>query len=200
MGRPRILLVSFLLVSGVATQAAQISITVDPSAAGRTAILRFKRIDGPAKVQERSVRLPGSVDVPLDEGVWEVRFAGDRLWAAPVFVKHDDVAAIKVWAAVALTGTTNEVTALRVEFRPLDANSATGEVDCEVNGKAWSCAVPAGSYDLRFSSPGFAPEHRFGIDAGHDPLPLSLHFVPGASLTGRVEAARGVKIPPGASM
>jgi hypothetical protein len=184
-----------LLASG-STQAAQITTTVGgPSVAAHSVVLHAERSDSGAERLERSVPLPGTADLPLGKGLWEVRVIDEHLWAAPVFIRNEDSVAVKVWPTVALKGTTKGITTLRAGFKPLEAGGAAGEVDCRVKGDSWLCAIPFGRYDLRFSSGGSAPEFRFDVTLKDDPKPITLKFVPGASLSGRVEAVRGVKLP-----
>jgi hypothetical protein len=165
------------------------------SVAARTVILRADRTDGGAARLERSVPLPGTADLPLGKGLWEVRVIDEHLWAAPVFIRNEDPVTVEVWPTVPLKGTTKGVTTLRAGFRPLEAGGAAGEVDCSVKGDSWVCPIPAGKYDLRFSSSGSAPEFRFDVTLREDPKPINLKFVPGASLSGHVEAVRGRKLP-----
>ncbi|MGA8809363.1 MAG: carboxypeptidase-like regulatory domain-containing protein [Thermoanaerobaculia bacterium] len=185
-----------ILLSAGSTQAGQITTTVvSPSVAARAVILRADRTDGGAERLEHSVPLPGTADFPLGKGLWELRVIDEHLWAAPVFMRSEDPIEIKVWPTVPLKGTTKGVTTLRAGFRPLEAGGAAGEVECSVKGESWMCAIPAGKYDLRFSSAGSAPEFRFDVTVRDDPKPITLKFVPGASLSGRVEVVPGVKLP-----
>jgi hypothetical protein len=185
-----------ILLVACSAQAAQITTIIgNPSFAARTVILRAERTDGAAEHVERSVPLPGTADLPLGKGLWEVRVIDEHLWAAPVFTRNEDAVTVKLWPTLPLTGTAKRATTLRAGFRPLDDGGATGEVDCIVKGDSWVCAIPIGKYDLRFSSSGSAPEFRFSVTVEGDPKSLSLNFVSGASLSGRVEAARGVKLP-----
>ncbi|MEA2343623.1 MAG: Carboxypeptidase regulatory-like domain [Thermoanaerobaculia bacterium] len=185
-----------ILLVACSTQAAQITTTIGgPSVAGRTVTLRAERTDGIADRLERPVPLPGTGDLPLGKGLWQVHLIDEHFWAAPAFMRNEDSVTVKVWPTVPLRGTTKGVTTLRAGFKPLDAESAAGEVDCSVKEESWVCAIPAGKYDLRFASPGSAPEFRFNVSLRDDPKPIILKFVNGASLSGRVEAVRGVKLP-----
>jgi hypothetical protein len=185
-----------ILLFACSTQAAQITTTIgSPSATARPVNLRAERTDGGGERLEFRFPFPGTADLLLGKGLWEVHVIDEHLWAAPVFLRNEDSVTVKLWPTVPLRGTTKRVTTLRAGFKPLDAGSATGEVDCSVKEDSWSCAIPAGRYDLRFSSPGSAPEFRFNVILRDDPKPMILNFVPGASLSGRVEAVRGVKLP-----
>ncbi len=181
------------LIAGVA-QAAHITTSTIAVASGtRVATLRATRVDGTAEPLGRSITLPGTADVTLGAGLWEIRIVGDGLWAPSAELRNEDSTAVRVWPAVTLTGTAKAVSALRLGFIPLDSDGAAGEVDCAVDHEAWKCSVPIGRYDLRFSSSGFAPEFRFAVTVRADAKQLPLNFIPGASLSGRIEAARGVK-------
>jgi len=184
-----------ILLIACSTQAAQITTAIGGPSAARTVILRAERSDGAAEVVERPFPLPGTADLPLGKGLWEIRVIDEHLWAAPLFLRNEDSSTVKVWPTVQLKGTTKGVTTLRAGFKPLEADGAAGEVDCSVKENSWVCAIPAGKYDLRFSSPGSAPEFRFNVILGDDPKAMVLNFVRGASLSGRVEAVRGVKLP-----
>jgi hypothetical protein len=185
-----------ILLVACSAQAAQITTIIgNPSFAARTVILRAERTDGAAEHVERSVPLPGTADLPLGKGLWEVRVIDEHLWAAPVFTRNEDAVTVTLWPTIPLRGTAKRATTLRAGFRSLDAGGATGEVDCIVKEDSWVCAIPIGKYDLRFSASGSAPEFRFSVTVEGDPKSLALNFVPGASLSGRVEAARGVKLP-----
>jgi hypothetical protein len=188
-------LLAILLVACSAEAAQITTTTTGPAAAARTVIVRAERSDGGAERLERAVPFPGTADLPLGKGLWEVRVIDEHLWAAPAFMRNEDSVAVKVWPTVLLKGTTKGVTTLRAGFKPLEAGGAAGEVDCNVKGDSWLCAIPSGRYDLRFSSAGSAPEFRFDVMLADDPKPMTLEFVRGASLSGRVEAVRGVKLP-----
>lgn len=179
-----------LIVAGAAVHAAQIATSIEgPS---RSATMSARRADGSADRLQWAVSVPGTAELPLPEGLWEIRAAGNELWSAPVYLRNAGTATIRLWPTATLTGTLNGVTALRARFTAADADSPAGEAACDVLQASWTCRIPEGVYDLRFSSPGAAPEFRLAV-----PVPsegLRLQFVPGASLSGRVEAARGSRI------
>jgi hypothetical protein len=190
-----LIVVLVLLIAGVSSGARLTTVTAVPDSGRRTATVRARRVDGSAEPLEHSIIVPGITDLAMGEGLWEIRVVGEGLWAAPAYLRNEDSTAVRVWPTVPLTGTAKGVSALRVGFLPLDQNSAAGEVDCAVDHEEWKCSVPTGRYDLRFSSSGFAPEYRFAVIAKADAKPLLLNFVPGASLSGSVEAVTGAKIP-----
>lgn len=74
-----------------------------------------------------------------------------------------------------------------------------GAMDCPVDDKgAWSCSLPAATFDLVVSAEGFIPHYRWGVEipAGR-PLPLgTLALERGASVAGWV-AVEGGAIEPG---
>jgi hypothetical protein len=138
------------------------------------------------------LRVPGVATLPLPEGLWEVRIGGGSVWAPPLYLRNSDVASLTVWPAAPFRGISKGLTKLAVAFTPVENGGARGEAECVVEGEAWTCAVPPGRYDLRFNAAGFAPEYRFGVAAPNAEA-LRLQFVAGASLSGRLEAARGVR-------
>lgn len=74
-----------------------------------------------------------------------------------------------------------------------------GALDCPVDEKgAWSCPVPAATYDLVISAAGYIPFYHWGVEvpaASTRPLG-TLELVPGASVAGWV-AVEGGAIEPG---
>lgn len=184
-----------LCVAAITSRAGEIKITAAPQMASTRAVLRAARVDGSGTAIEQDVAVPGRITVPLGAGIREIRIIGDGLWTAPVYVANDAPAEVQVLPAVTLVATAKGAKALRVGFSSID-DGPSGESSCSSQGESWRCVVPAGRYDLRFAAPGFAPEFRFGVSVDANTKPFSLGLVPGASLSGRLEAARGVRIPP----
>ncbi len=156
-------------------------------------VAQGRRVDRHADPIELAIRVPGPNTIELPEGVWEVRVAGDAVWAPRTYLRDGDSVSIQVWPAVSLRGVAKDVTALNVAFTTLDAGGATGGTACKAEGGAWSCAIPPGRYDLRFSTSGFAPEYRFNVAVPGN-LDVPLQFVAGASLSGRLEPARHARV------
>lgn len=61
---------------------------------------------------------------------------------------------------------------------------------CESNRVAWKCEIPAGTWNLRFDSPGTAPSYRpdVGVDEGHVATVPALEMTPASSLRGWVRS------------
>jgi hypothetical protein len=175
---------------------AQVTATIETTAKAQAIAVRAQRLDGLAEPLMRSIVVPGTADVSLPDGLWELRLDGGHFWMPPLQLRNTDAVSIKVWPTAALRGTSNVAKGLRVQFTGDEAGLPSGEADCSADPESWTCRIVPGRYDLRFSSPGFAPEHRFGVIVGADSedRPLRLHFVPGASLSGRVAAVRRSKI------
>jgi hypothetical protein len=151
------------------------------------------RIDRKADPVEYTIRVPAANELTLGEGVWELRLVGHTAWGPRVYVRNGDSVSMPVWPAVRFRAVANGVTALNAAFKPLHSTGATGETSCDKDGMWWICAIPPGHYDLRFSSPGWAPEYRFDVTVPF-PAEMPLRFVAGASLAGRLGSARGAKI------
>jgi hypothetical protein len=153
-----------------------------------------QRLDGVSAPVESTILVPGTTDLPLPEGLWEVRITDGAVWAAPVHLRNVDSANVRVWPTMPVQGTANGIAKLRAQFAPSDGDDgATGEIACEVAKDAWTCRLPAGRHDVRFSSPGMSPEFRSGISAESKGADLALRFVAGASLHGWVDAATPVE-------
>lgn len=159
--------------------------------------LTARRTDGSGDVLTRTVTAPGTVTLELAQGVWEVQVRGEGVWAPTVFVRQSDVASLRILRAAHVRLRTNAIADLRAEWTPLDRDGASGTTDCAKAEDGWTCLVPLGRYDLRFLSKGCAPEHRFDQSIANEEVRVEdpLRFVAGASLSGSVTAARGVKIP-----
>lgn len=184
-----------LVVVGLSAQLDAAELTIQSAREYASLTLQARRIDTADDAFARSVDAPGTLTIALSEGLWEVRVTGDGVWSAPVLMRDRDTASIRTWPTTRLSGQSNAVTDLRAELTPLEADGPAGIIDCETDGKEWSCVVPIGHYDIRFLSRGCAPEHRFGISTNRDGHVLAdaLRFIPGASLSGRLSTARGVE-------
>ncbi|MBV9496779.1 MAG: carboxypeptidase regulatory-like domain-containing protein, partial [Acidobacteria bacterium] len=188
----RVAVLAALLVAFSATAT---EIVTTSNAQTSTATLHAHRIDAKAEPIERSIVVPGTSSVDLPDGVWEIRIDGAALWGPRIYARATDSVVLPLWAAGVLRGTLkNAPKALAVQFSAVDAIGPSGEADCSIDGQAWACTMPVGRHDLRFSNAGFAPEYRFGVSVpGVQQAPIQ--FTAGASLSGRVEAIRGVKVP-----
>ena len=176
---------------------AQILSSIPGSAEPRPATLLARRLDGSAPAIQQAITVPGTTDIALPDGLWELRVLAGGVWMAPTQLRNADSASVKLWPTGTVAGTSNGARALRARFTARDANGPSGEVECETDGSGWVCEIPRGLYDLQFLSRGCAPEFRFAaaIPADDRTGRLRLQFVAGASLSGTVEAARGLKIP-----
>lgn len=194
---PRAFVLAFAGMIAAGVDAAEVTTTLDgPPTGSVRALLHARRVDGLAEPLSQEIAVPGTTLLQLPNGLWEIRVIGDALWSSPAFARNTDAPLVRVWRAAALRGKSS-VTSLRARFTPVDRAGEAGETDCEVEGDAWTCWIPAGRHDIRFSAPGSAPEFRFGtaVPAEVTDPEMRLNFVAGASLSGKVEAVRGLKIP-----
>ena len=176
-----------------AAHAAQITATIAVPTEPGEVLVRAHRLDGRADDVEQRIQVPGVNTLQLHEGVWELRLDNGNFWAPLVYARDSDSVTLPVWPAVPLRGTANGLTKLAVSFTPVDHGGAAGQTECSMDDIAWICMIPPGHYDLRFSTPGSAPEFRWNVTApGKSGAPLQ--FVRGASLSGRLEAVRGARI------
>lgn len=187
----RAILAAVLASCALTAHAAKITTTWAGAAgdAPREIAVQAHRVEGAAESLDFNVAVPGTTDLALSEGLWEVRVAGEGAWAAPAYLRNVDAADLRVWPTMVLQGTTNDIKALRAQFTPAGEDGAKGEVPCVVKEKTWTCRLPIGRYDVRFSSPEMAPEFRLAISAESRKADLALHFVAGASLYGWADAA-----------
>ncbi|HYH08682.1 MAG TPA: carboxypeptidase-like regulatory domain-containing protein [Thermoanaerobaculia bacterium] len=156
------------------------------------------RTDGPDAVIETHAWVPSSGTVAITEGTWEFNVKSDVLWAPPTRVTLTpflDLLTIQTYepsfldAEVRTQGNRSEtMSEIRATLAPLNVPAETLQVTCPVVANVARCITPAGTYDVRFSAPGFAPTFvpnvrlKSKTRARLDPLTL----IPGASVVGRV--------------
>jgi hypothetical protein len=176
--------------------AQSITLSLRGESATQTAAIDARRLDGDAPAQQRSIRIPSTEELSLGAGTWEIRVSAESLWSAPAYVRQGEAARIELWPVAELRGTSTDLQSLRVRFAALDANAPSGESVCTNDGDSWRCAMPAaGRYDLTLLARGYAPEFRWGANVNGASFDLgAIHFTKGASLTGRLAPARGVRI------
>lgn len=140
--------------------------------------------------------MPDTSELALGDGTWELRAVAPSFWSDPVYVRQGERARIVLWPIAELGGTASGLSNLRVRFAALDDRAPSGESVCTIAGDAWRCAIPAaGRYDLTFTAHGYAPEFRRGMDVIAPELDLGhFDFAKGASLSGRLALARGVRV------
>lgn len=155
--------------------------------------LQLTRVDSTAAPVTVPVRAPGIATIAPAEGVWQGKITCAECWAAPFFIREGTAPDVVVWPAARLHGSTNAQRVLRARFAPSSGEGPTGEVECEVSGGAYDCVLPREKLDIRFSSPGFAPDVRFGFEMPKKGLETRIDLVEGSSLSGLIEAARHVR-------
>jgi Carboxypeptidase regulatory-like domain len=202
---PRLLLVLSLLTPTAGAVSVQTVVHGAPPSAS-TATLRARSVDKSSPPVEKTIAIPGQVNVGLAAGTWELTVDAPSLWAEPRIVTADGSVSFDLWPSATLEGTIDpkskaKVASLRVVFRPFRLDSPTaiapsGETGCVVDGETWRCVVPAGVHNLRFGTPGFAAVYRWGIraDAGGTARVGALELVRGASLVGHVAPRDGLKL------
>lgn len=183
---------AFLLVASAHAQT--IAVSARGSAHVDTATLTARRLDAEAQLQHRTIAVPSDEELALGAGTWEVRASAQDVWSAPAYVRNGERARIDLWPLAEIHGTSIGVKSLRVRFSALDEGAPSGDEACTIDGDAWRCAIPAaGRYDLTFASHGFAPEFRWNESITTSRDLGRIEFTKGASLSGRLEFARGVR-------
>lgn len=152
------------------------------------AVVLMRRVDADEPSRTVSIRATAPTEVDVS-GSWEITVVSDTLWAAPVYAAASDPVTITVHPRAEITGyvkrgpAAGEV-ALHFSSETLSANSM-----CEIRERRFRCSVPAGTFDVSLFLSGFATEFRWGVTAPADLKEID--FVPGSSLSGYVEGARG---------
>jgi Carboxypeptidase regulatory-like domain len=115
----------------------------------------------------------GSV-LDLGEGVWQVQAFAAGYWSQGVEVtvggQTSASARVAFWPAATLQG---EIAAAPGETPPqaltvtLSARQTPdhvhAELNCEVDRGRWSCTGPAGVFDVKIETPGYAPQYDWSI-------------------------------------
>src|SRR5438094_999951 len=73
---------ALLVLFAISAQAAQITMSVTRPAEPRMGMLYARRVDGMAGSVEQPVAVPGTADVSLPGGLYEIGVVADGLWAA----------------------------------------------------------------------------------------------------------------------
>src|SRR5687768_1087397 len=123
----RTLLATAILLYSVATRAAELKlVSGSENLTAGTARLRAERVDGAAEPIDRLVEVPGTVMVPLGEGLWSVGLDLDGAWVAPALIRNSDHAEMRLWPASVIT-VQSDVKSLRAQFTALKAGVPAGE-------------------------------------------------------------------------
>jgi hypothetical protein len=162
---------------------------------------RARRVDGEAAPIDLRLPVgePGNVD--LGEGTWEISTTAAGLWAAPVYVTATQAVTLQLWPRGSITGklggkapASGDLVVNFVPSQPSEKQPGpAGMTVCAFVDRNWSCALPAGELDLRFSLTGFATEFRWAVKIGTDAaVPMGqLDFTPGSSISGKVQLRKG---------
>lgn len=159
---------------------------------------KMRRVDGeqmPAADLQLAVGTPTEVD--LSDGTWEITVTSPGLWAAPVYATGSQAVTLQVWPRGVITGTLGGKSPasgdLVVNFVPTQSTEnevrPAGTTMCGFLNREWSCLLPTGEHDLRFSLTGFATEFRWGVKVGEETAVAlgQLDFTPGSSVFGKVQ-------------
>ena len=159
------------------------------------------RADAPAPNVQRDLP-PGETSIDLPDGTWRLDAAGAGLWHKRQYITVPAAAPAEVhlWPAatvageVALADPKATADQLTVRFDVRDGPS--DDEPCAIVAKRFTCAVPAGAADLALRIRGHVTHYVWGatLAAGATRDLGRLAFARGATLAGRVEPPRGVKV------
>lgn len=158
----------------------------------------LRRVDGePAATAKLQLAVGAPTDVNLIDGTWEITVTSPGLWAAPVYATRSQAVTLQVWPRGVIAGTLGGKSPasgdLVVSFVPTQSTEnevrPAGTTMCGVLNREWSCLLPAGEHDLRFSLTGFATEFRWGVKVGDETAVAigQLNLTPGSSVFGKVQ-------------
>ena len=159
------------------------------------------RADKPSPAIERNLG-PGESSIEVEDGTWRLNATGKGVWHKPqyVTVPSRDPIEIQLWPASTVTGEAGfadeTASAGEITIRFEQAGGLSGEQTCAIVAKRFSCAIPAGTADLALRVPRHVTHFVWGasLTAGGTRDLGKLTFVRGATLAGRIESPRGLKI------
>lgn len=171
--------------------------SAQPPSSSLTATARRVDANHPES-RKLQLRVNERTDVNLGEGTWEITIASDLYWAAPAFASETQPATLQLWPRGSMRGTLGTSAPpsgeLLVHFDSASADDRhpepSGIVACPFANREWTCSLPAGVHDLRFSLSGFATEFRWSVNVAKEVTTIApLDFTPGSSVFGKVQLA-----------
>ncbi|HYR28844.1 MAG TPA: carboxypeptidase-like regulatory domain-containing protein, partial [Thermoanaerobaculia bacterium] len=152
----------------------------------------------------RTANVPGSEPVVLDledaraelaPGVYLIELRAPGWWMAPrlATIREDGTIDLAPRRTGFVEGTLTAGTPVTIRFEDPGDASVSGESQCAVQNGAFRCEVPEGKLDLRIGSTGHVPHYRWGVSiaASRASTMGTLTFVPGSSLSGRLQVEEG---------
>ncbi len=151
--------------------------------------------------------VPGELTVELDRATWRLDLSVEGFWSAPKILHIEEeehhvrfelwpVGTIRTRAGVA--GNEEPPERLEVDFAPTPRKDETeslpsGEVACRTQEDAWTCRIPAGRLDLRFTADDYVTQYRWDVEVASGGVvelePLVLRR--GSAVSGWVETENG---------
>jgi hypothetical protein len=163
--------------------------------------ISLQRADTQAPAIERDLE-PGNSSIELSDGTWRLNATGNGVWHKPQYVTIParDVVEVQMWPAATVTGeialpaetASNDPVIIRFEAE----SGLSGNETCAIVAKHFSCGIPAGTADFALRVPGHVTHYVWGVAlaAGATRDLGKLKFVRGATLAGRIEPPRGLKL------
>lgn len=192
----RLLLRSLILLALPALDAAAVQVRVVAAGGLRlaeTIRATVRRVDGDSASAKSVLLSPtSSTLLDLEPGTWEISADVPDTWADPAYSTAGQDVTLTLWPRATISGllpdklTSSEQ--LLVHFAPAGESGPSGRALCTTTARSWSCAIPSGAYDLRFTRSGYATEFRWDVKlaAGTATKLGTLQFTPGSSVIGRV--------------
>ncbi len=168
--------------------------------------------DRPPKPDAFTVEVPleslGPSSLTLPDGDWRVEVVADGLWSNPAEIsvaKRDTIrhVALRVWPSATIRARASVPNGyempdvMAVNFRPPPGvefeDPPKRTLRCPIRDGEFECELPAGTWDLRFLTPPWAPQFswRASAPAGEETDLGRLSLTLGGSLTGWVTAPAG---------
>lgn len=186
-----------LLTAGAQAAAVHVNLTAPAGVSEARGTLTLRANEGVAKdALVREVRVPGRLELEGREGTYLAELRVPGLWLAPQIITIRDGATVDLAArpAGALVGTAGPAGGpIAIRFSDTADPSFTGQTACSTDGESFRCELPAGTFDLRIGRDGYVPHYRWQVpvQAGKNEVLGAFVFVPGASISGRLEIEEG---------
>ncbi len=151
--------------------------------------------------------VPGEVTVGLDRATWRLDLSVEGFWSEPKISRleeEDHHVRFELWpvgtirARVGVAGNGEPPERLEVHFEPIPRKAEAeslpaGEVTCRPQEDVWTCRIPAGRLDLRFTADGYVTQYRWDVEvAGGGVVELEpLVLRRGSAVSGWVENEKG---------
>lgn len=190
---PALIVLALPGVAVAATARIDIRTTATPPVTGKL-MLRSVRPEATGE-KAVAVRVPGTAEVEVDEGMYIAELNADGAWLSPQVVTIRDGITIALQARPTgmIGGTSSPASPVEIRFTSTTEPLIAGEARCVNEKESFRCVLPAGTFDLRVGADGYVPQYRFAteVQAARTERIGTVALVPGGSIAGQLESESG---------